>query len=60
MFENYPDVVTVQEVQQMIRKGRNKVYELLSDDVIKADRRGKNYIIPKYSVIKYLERISAE
>jgi hypothetical protein len=60
MFEKYPDVVTVPEVQQMIRKGRNKVYELINSNAIKADRRGKNFIIPKYSVINYIKRIAAE
>ena len=54
-FSNYPDVVTPKEIQDMLRIGRNAVYELLKSGEIKSLRIGKKYIVPKSSVIKYLQ-----
>lgn len=50
MFNSYPDVLEVEEVQKMLRIGRNAIYKLL----IKSLRVGKKYIIPKTSVINFL------
>lgn len=54
-FSDYPDIVTPKEIQDMLRIGRNTVYELLRSGEIKSLRVGKKYIIPKSSVIKYLQ-----
>ena len=54
MFENYPDVVTVKELCQMLKIGRNTAYELVKYDRIYSVMVGKKYIIPKQSVINYL------
>lgn len=54
LFKNYPDVVTIKDVQEMLRIGRNAVYNLLRSGNIKSIRSGKKYLIPKLSVIKYL------
>ena len=54
IFLNYPDVVRVEEVQEMLRIGRNTVYELLESGSIKSLRVGKKYVIPKKCVINYL------
>lgn len=57
MFQDYRDVVTIGEVQQMLRIGRNAVYTLLKEQKIKNVRIGKKYIIPKKSVINFLNSI---
>lgn len=54
MFSNYPDVVSVEDVQAMLNIGRNAAYGLLQSGAISAIRVGKKYIIPKASVIDFL------
>ena len=54
IFKDYPDVVTIDQLQKMLNIGRNSVYELLKNNVIKSVRVGKRYIIPKVYVIAYL------
>ena len=54
-FDNYPDVVTPEDIQKMLRIGRNSVYYLLKQGKIKSLRVGKKYLIPKTSVINFLQ-----
>ena len=54
MFSNYPDVVSVEDVQAMLHIGRNAAYGLLQSGNIATIRVGKKYIIPKASVIDFL------
>ena len=54
-FENYPDIVTPDDIQKMLRIGRNSVYDLLKQGKIKSLRVGKKYLIPKTSVINFLQ-----
>ena len=53
-FDDYPDVVSVEEIQQMLRIGKNAVYTLLKDGVIKSVKVGKRYIVPKKHVVEFL------
>lgn len=54
-FNNYPDIVTPEDIQKMLRLGRNSVYNLLKQGKIKSLRVGKKYLIPKTSVINFLQ-----
>lgn len=54
-FDNYPDIVTPEDIQKMLRLGRNSVYALLKQGKIKSLRVGKKYLIPKTSVINFLQ-----
>lgn len=54
-FDNYPDIVTPEDIQKMLRIGRNSVYDLLKQGKIKSLRVGKKYLIPKTSVINFLQ-----
>ena len=54
MFKNWPDCVSVMQLQQMLSIGRNRAYELLKTGEIKHKRIGKIYHIPKIYVIEYL------
>ena len=54
MFTEYIDVVTVEEVMEMLHLGRVTVYNLLKTDKIHTLRVGKKYVIPKKSVIEFL------
>lgn len=54
MFKEYPDVVTVEDLQKMLHIGRSAAYSLLKSGRIKTLKFGKKYIIPKSSVIEFL------
>lgn len=47
LFNAYPDVVSIDEVQQMLRIGKNAVYDLLKSKQLKSIKVGKRHIVPK-------------
>lgn len=55
MFKEFPDVITVDDLQKMLNIGRNSAYEILKSGVIKTIKVGKKYIIPKQSVINFIK-----
>lgn len=57
MFAEYDDVVTAEELQQMLKLGRSKTYSLLQNGEIKSRKVGSEYRIQKVNVIKYLEEV---
>ena len=57
-FSTYPDVITIEDVQKMLKIGRNVAYGLLKNGRIKTIKVGKKYIIPKKSVIDFLNTAS--
>lgn len=54
MFTDYPDIVTIFDLQTMLHIGRNAAYKLLQDNSIVSIRVGKKYIIPKASVANFV------
>ena len=59
MFENYPDVVEVNDLCKMLGGiSRKLAYRLLSGQEIKSIRIGRTYKIPKIYIIEYLMRTS--
>lgn len=55
MFKEFPDVITVDDLQKMLNIGRNSAYEILKSGVIKTIKVGEKYIIPKQSVINFIK-----
>jgi len=55
MFKNYPDVVSVSDLQKMLNIGKNNAYLLVKNNVIPSIRIGRVHKIPKKNVIKYLQ-----
>jgi len=56
MFENYKDLVGINELREMLGGiGRNKAYGLLKANKIKHVKIGSIYKIPKKCVIEYLQ-----
>lgn len=45
MFENYDDVVHVEDLMEMLDIGRNKAYELLQAGKVRSFKIGKSYRI---------------
>lgn len=56
MYNSYPDVVTVKQLCEMLRIGRNTAYALLQSGEIKSVRIGRKYLIPKRCVIQFVQQ----
>ncbi len=54
LFADYPDIVSVAQVQEMLGVSRTFVYNLINDGEILALQIGISYKIPKHSIIQYL------
>ena len=54
MFDEYPDILTTEEVSDLLRAGYNSVYELLNSGKLKGYRNGRVWRIPKESIKKYI------
>lgn len=55
MFSEYGDIVSIDDVMSMLHIGRSAVYSLLRNQSIKNVMIARKYIIPKKSVIQFLE-----
>ncbi len=56
LFSEYKDIVTIEELQEMLRIGRSKAYQLLRSGSIKAFHNGRIWMIPKQSVVDFIAR----
>lgn len=55
MFTDYPDVVNVKQLREMLGGiGQRAAYRLVTSRTIPSVKSGKGYKIPKVYVIKYL------
>ena len=54
LFADYPDVVTVRQLQTMLGISRHAAYDLLGEGEIGALKLGNAYKIPKINVILFL------
>lgn len=54
MFFDYPDVMTVDEARKALHIGKNTIYRLLKENIIKSIRIGTKYMIPKVFLIEYV------
>ena len=54
LFKDYPDVVKVDTLKLMLPKmGKNKIYNLLQSNQIYSKKIGRDYYIPKISIIDF-------
>lgn len=53
MFADYPDVVTREQLQEMLHISKSKAYSLLRTGTIKSKKIDRIYKIAKVNVIKY-------
>ena len=58
MFEQYPDILTVEEVCEALRMGYNAVYDLLNDGKLKAYKNGRVWRITNQALIQYVSESS--
>jgi len=54
MFEEYSDVLTVEEACEALRIGYNAIYDLLGSGKLKGYRNGRVWRIPKELVKQYI------
>lgn len=54
MFPDYPDIVTVRQLQEMLGVSRHLAYDLINGGEVQAVKIGNSFKIPKVSVINYV------
>ena len=54
MFPDYPEILSVDEACELLRIGRNNLYEILNNNQLKAYRNGRVWRIPKLAVQEYI------
>jgi len=54
MFNEYSDIVTVDDLCEMLSIGKNTAYTLLNTSAIKALHYGRVWKIPKLAVIDFI------
>ncbi|MFQ5968122.1 MAG: helix-turn-helix domain-containing protein [Acidimicrobiia bacterium] len=54
IIDEAPEVLTVPEVAQVLRIGRNAAYQLVREGVIPHVRLGKTIRVPKAALLRYL------
>lgn len=54
MFQNYPDVLSLEQMSEMLHVSTKTGSRLLKDGSIKSLKIGKSYRIPKPYLISYL------
>lgn len=54
MFDEYSDILTVEEACEALRVGYNAMYELLNNGKLKGYRNGRTWRIPKAALKEYV------
>ena len=55
MFSTYPDIVSVEQMAEMLNIGKSSAYALLQSSQVRHVRVGKKYIIPKQSIVDFID-----
>lgn len=58
MFREYPDVVSITQLSEMLHISEKTAYRLLQDNKIAHFKIGRVYRIPKVNVLFYMSIIS--
>ena len=54
MFTSYPDLVNINQLKEMLGIGITLAYRLVRNNTIQSLKVGRQYKIPKRSIIAYL------
>ena len=57
LFKDYPDILNVEQVANILNSSPKTVYRLLKNQVIKSITVGRRYCIPKVCIFEYMELI---
>ena len=55
VFKNYPDVLDVKQVSQLLGVSTKTVYRLLREGTLNSIKVGREFRIPKVSIMKYMK-----
>ena len=58
MFENYDDILTVEEACEALKIGYNAIYRLLNTGKLRGYRNGRVWRIPKATLVEYIQNSS--
>lgn len=58
MLENFPDILTVKQLQEILSIGRSKAYSLLHSGKLKCITIGRQIRIPKQYLLDYIAAMS--
>ncbi|MDL2327707.1 helix-turn-helix domain-containing protein [Ruminococcaceae bacterium OttesenSCG-928-A11] len=53
-FDDYPDILNVQDLREILGIGKNSAYQLCRDGAIECRKPGGHWRIAKDAVIRYL------
>ena len=59
LFKNYPDVVSVEQLSEMLHIGQVLAYRLVRNGEINSRKVGRKYIITKQNVIDFINKEAA-
>ena len=54
MFEQYDDILTIEEIAEILKIGRTQAYRIVRSDNLKGYKEGKDWKIPKQALINYV------
>ncbi|WP_455055465.1 helix-turn-helix domain-containing protein [Merdimonas faecis] len=54
MFESYEDILTIQDVADILKVGTTQVYKIVRAGQLKAFKEGKDWKIAKQALIEYV------
>ncbi len=60
VFKNYPDVVNVEQMSEMLGISTKTAYQLLKTNTVNHFKIGRIYKIPKYNILAYLHLVDPE
>lgn len=55
LLKDCPDVLTIQDLMEVLHIGKNTAYRLVKENTIRSHRIGRCYRIPKCCVFDYLK-----
>ena len=56
MFETFDDILTIEEVAEALKIGTSQAYKIVRSGNLKAYKEGKDWKIPKVSLVNYIEK----
>ena len=54
MFDSYDDILTVEEVAEILKIGMTQAYKIIRTGQLKGYKEGKDWKIPKQSLSQYV------
>ena len=56
MLERYDDILTIDDLTEILRIGYTQAYRLVRSGSLKAFKEGKDWKIPKKEIIAYIQK----